>query len=228
MKIGNPTADRVTVRGPGAVLGRPLVEAVRLLSPLNLFRLLCGLGSLPPKDARPVLVRLRDSGDAQLQLFAQGGLNDAIEGVEQDLASLQKGARANPRCAAAHCSIAELHLFMLDHNLVEEDGRQATWDAACHAIADALGQDPDDALGLQVCSRLNLLGGDPGKAMLAAESLAKIPGHQDNARLICAEASFDAGDFERVPAELDGVTSGAYGQDAILDFWRKPKPAAYV
>ena len=227
-KIGNPVSLRSQTAGPGAVLGRPLVESVRRLSHLNLFRLLTGIGSLPPRDARPVLVHLRDSDDAQLQLFAQGGLNDAIEASEAHLKSLARCAHARPGEAATHCAIAEINLYLLDNNLVEQDDRPATWDAASHAIADALKADPCDALSLKVCARLNLIGGDPEKAMLAAGALAKIPGHEETARLLLAEAAFHSGDIETIAEKLAGVSPGAPDRDDILDFWRRPKPTAYA
>jgi hypothetical protein len=227
-KIGNPLCTRGSTAEPGAVLGRPLVDALRSLSYLNLFRLLTGIGCLPPKDARPVLLRLRSSDDAQLQLFAQGNLNDAIETSEKHLSNLARHARSRPGDAATHCAIAEIHLHLLDNNLVEEDDRPAAWDAATRAISSALKAAPNDALGLKICARLNLIGGDPQKAKLVAESLAKISGHADIAKLLLAEATFEVGEFESVESELRGVTPGASRRDDILDFWRKPKPNAYA
>lgn len=227
-QVGNPVTERGKTGMPAAVLGHPLVESVRHLSQLDLVRLVNGLGSFPPGDVRPVLLRLRDAGDDQLQLFAQGGLNDPIEAADAQLRSLTRRAIAHPGEAATHCAIAEIHLYLLENHLVEAGDRPATWDAACEAIGDALRADPCDAQSLQVCARLNLIGGDPNKARLAAESLAKLPGHGENASLILAEAAFETGDLESVAEKLAGVTPGASDRDDILDFWLKPKPTAYV
>ena len=223
-KIGNPVAMRSSTDKPHSVLGRPLVESVRKLSQINLFRLLTGIGSLPPKDARPVLTRLRDCDDAQLQLFAQGGLNDALDASERHLKTLKRRAQDHPDETATHCSIAEINLYMLENHLVEEDDRPAAWNAASHAIADALKTNPKDALSLTICARLNLIGGDADKARMAAESLAAIPGHDEAARLLLAEASFESGNFEAVKEKLEDVRPGSSRRDGILDFWSKPKP----
>jgi hypothetical protein len=226
--IGNPVSSRSRTGEPGTVLGRPLIESVRILSQINLFRLLTGIGSLPPKDARPVLARLRDSDDAQLQLFAQGGLNDAVEASEAHLRTLSRRARSHPEENQTHCAIAEINLYLLENNLIEEEDRPATWSAASHAIGDALRAAPDDALSLTICARLNLIGGEPGKAELAANSLAKIPGHEEAAQLILAEAAFECGDIDTIGKKLEGVSPGSPDRDDILDFWRKPKPAAHA
>lgn len=174
--IGSPATSRGPSRRPTAVLGRPLATAVRCLSPLNQFRLLAGVGSLPPIDSRPVLLRFLDDPDAQLQLFAQGGLSDAIEASERDLKALTQHAHAHPAEPATHCAIAEIHLHLLENHLVDEDSRRATWDAASSSITKALETAPNDALSLMICARLNLIGGDPAKAELAARALASISG----------------------------------------------------
>ncbi|MGI9239402.1 MAG: hypothetical protein ACR2RV_01295, partial [Verrucomicrobiales bacterium] len=70
--------------------------------------------------------------------------------------------------------------------------------------------------------------GDPAKAELAARALAQIPGHKETAGLLLAEATFESGNLESVPAELDPVMPGRQGRDEILDFWRKPRPSAYA
>ena len=227
-RIGNPATSRGPTGRPGAVLGRPLATAVRHLSPLNQFRLLAGVVSLPPTDARPVLQRLRDGEDAQLQLFAQGGLSGGVEAAENQLRELVRHAQDHPSDAATHCAIAEVNLHLLTNHLVDEDSRPATWDAASQSVGRALDADPKDAQSLIVCARLNLIGGDPIKAQLAARALAQLPGHKEAAGLILAEATFECGDLESVPVELDPVLPGRQGRDEILDFWRKPRPSAYA
>jgi hypothetical protein len=226
--VGNPLTAHSPTSRPCSVLGRPLVTAVRSLSDINLFRLLTGIACIPPDDARPVLLRLRDGDDPQLQLFAQGGLNDAIEAAENHLKYLTRRAHQHPGECPTHCAIAEINLHLLENHLVEPDDRPAMWDAACTAIARALEADPKDALSLKTCARINLLGGDPEKARLAAEALATIPGHSDTARLLIAEAAYSAGDLETIAGRLAGIAPNSAGCDAILDFWRKPKPMAYT
>ena len=226
--IGNPASSNNHTTAPQGVLGRPLVEAVRKLELPNLFRLLTGIGSLPPRDSREVLIRLRDGEDAQLQLFAQGGLNAVIESSERHLKYLNQRAKHLPKEAATHCAIAEIKLHLLDNRLVEEDDRPAIWDEASESIGRALLTTPDDPLSLKICARLNLLGADPEKAKLTAEALAKIPGHEETAQMILAEAAFLSGELESVGSELENVTGGTTERDQMLDFWTKPKPAAYA
>lgn len=225
---GNPVTSEGFASGPHATLGRPLVSAVRRLEPINQFRLLCGIPSLPPSDSRHVLIRLRDSEDAQIRLFAQGGLSDAVEACERHLKVLTRRARSHPGEVATHCAIAEINLHLLEQHLVEEDARPAAWEAANHAVAEALRSDPEDALSLRVCARIKLIGGATAEARAAARKLAGIPGHEATARLLLAEASFADGDFESVRGELEGVMPGAADRDEILDFWRKPRPIAYA
>jgi len=226
-KVGNPLTSNTTGK-PETVLGRPLVEAVRRLDDKNLFRLLSGIGSLAPKDSRPIQFRLRDSENAQIQLVAQGGLNDAIESAERHLRSLNRRARQHPKEAQTHCTIAEINLHLLEHHLVEEDDRPSTWNAASEAVGKALKIKPQDVVSLQVCARLNLLGGDTEKARLAATALRKIPGQAEVANMILAEVAFESGDFEAVKLKLEDVRQGNPDHGPVLDFWNKPRPTAYA
>ena len=137
-------------------------------------------------------------------------------------------ARSHPGEVASHCAIAEIHLYLLEQHLVEEDARPAAWEAANHAIAEALRADPGDALSLKVCARIKLIGGAPDEAQAAARTLAAIPGHEEGAKLLLAEAAFAGGNFESVAAELDRCHTRRRDRDEILDFWRKPRPTAYA
>ena len=123
-RIGNPVTSGSRTTRPQGTLGRPLACAIRRLEPINQFRLLTGVTSLPPRDSRHVLLRQRDSEDpSRSSCLPKAGSAMRSNAPSDTSKRSTRRARSHPGEVASHCAIAEIHLYLLEQHLVEEDAR---------------------------------------------------------------------------------------------------------
>jgi hypothetical protein len=123
IEIGNPLLldDDASMNEPP--LFEPLIHLTRTMEEPQLRSLMLGCRFLPVEKAAPILKRYLHSSDAELQLYAQGIMQDGQGKLQSRFADMQ--VLAKPDAPASTASFLAAGLRLLDSPLTPESERSA-------------------------------------------------------------------------------------------------------
>lgn len=130
-------------------LAQPLVGLINSMALEKLQRVVLGMAEMPPGKTRPLLKKLQRHSDVRVQLYANGLLNDHLEGIERKMGALKQRVADDSSDVDSQLALVEMYRFQFDNDLIASDEIQQVALQAFQESKALLEMMPDHPVGLE-------------------------------------------------------------------------------